>query len=98
MKKSPKSLPKKLLKVIQNDSRSTTGSNLRNILLITDKFRVEGLKFKDIDDLTYAPVKEEDEWKIGLVKEMIDEKSGQSQVELMSQDELEEILEYLCIT
>ena len=95
MKKSPKSPPKKLLKVIQNDSRSTTGSN---ILLLTDKFWVEDLKFKDIDDLTYALVKEENEWKIGLVKEMVDEKSGQSQVELMSQDELEEILEYLCIT
>ena len=32
LKKCPKQLPRHLLKVVQNDVRSTTGSNLRNIM------------------------------------------------------------------
>ena len=43
IEKSPKTLPNLLLKTIRRDCRSTTGSNLRNILLLTQKSDISEL-------------------------------------------------------
>ena len=80
----------------KNDAKSTTGSNLRNILLLTDKFRVDEVTIKDIDNLVYAGHKPEDSWKVGLVQEIIDVKAGRRKIENFSDDELQEILENIC--
>ena len=89
-------MPKALLKVVKNDARSTTGSNLRNILLLTDKLRVDEVTTKDVDKLVYAEAKPEDRWKFGLVQEVIDVKAGQKKIENFPDDELQEILENIC--
>ena len=96
IEKSPKLLPKALLKVVRNDVRSTTGSNLRNILLLTDKSNVDDLKINDVKTLIYSPVKNENLWKIDIVRELIDVKAGQKHVEDFSEEELQNILEYIC--
>ena len=71
---SPKLLPNLLLRTIRNDSRSTTGSNLRNILLLTSKYDSAMLVPSDALEIEFVPVPEEDTWKINLVKELIDVK------------------------
>ena len=48
IRKSKKNIPKQLLSFIKNDTRSTTGSNLRNILLSTDKFNIDELRKDDV--------------------------------------------------
>ena len=96
IEKSPKVLPRILLNVVKHDASSTTGSNLRNILLLTDKAQVDELTTEDIDDLVYAEAKPEDKWKVALVQEIIDVKSGQSNIENFSDEELQEILENIC--
>ena len=52
--KSTKLLPKLLLNLVNNDARSTTGSNLRNIRLLTGKDRVEDLKESDVARYEYT--------------------------------------------
>ena len=84
IEKSHKSLPRSLLQVVKNDTRSKTGSNHRNILLLTDKYFVEDLKMRDVAKIEYAPVKEDDEWKVNLVKEILDVKVGEAKVEEFS--------------
>ena len=96
IEKSPKVLPRILLNVVKHDASSTTGSNLRNILLLTDKAQVDELTTEDIEDLVYAEAKPEDKWKVALVQEIIDVKSGQSNIENFSDEELQEILENIC--
>ena len=93
---SPKLLPKSLLTLIKNDTRSTTGSNLRNIMLLLQKNRIEEINAKDVDTLIYNPVECDQMWKIAFVKELVEVKANQMEVENFDQEEIEEILQYIC--
>ena len=97
VKKSPKMLPRALLRLVSHDTRSTTGSNLRNILLLTDKYKIEDITIQDIDNFCYAPARQEDLWKIDMVKELINVRDEQYEVPDFSREELDDILEHLCI-
>ena len=48
IEKSSKKLPLKLLNVVKHDARSTTGSNLRNIMLSLDKASIRDISAMDI--------------------------------------------------
>ena len=60
IKKSSKILPSALLRLVSHDTRSTTGSNLRKILLLTEKTKIEDITIQDIDNYCYAPARQED--------------------------------------
>ena len=96
IEKSQKHIPKQLLSFIKHDVRSTTGSNLRNILLLTDKPSVEDVTRDDLRKLEYAPIDKEDKWKVKFIKEITDIKFNKLIVEDFTTEELEDILEYLC--
>lgn len=64
IQKSSKKLPKKLLKLIRNDVSSVTGSNLRNIMLVTGKSRIEDLEPEDACNIKYYPVEDENKWNL----------------------------------
>ena len=96
VQKSPKQLPRVLLNLVKHDARSTTGSNLRNIMLLTGKNTIEEVKETDLDDMVYVPAKTEDVWKINFIKELINIREGSIHVENFEDDELNDVLEYLC--
>ena len=98
IEKSAKKLPLRLLRVVRADARSTTGSNLRKIMLLLGKHTIDEVKSHDIDNFEYAPVMPDDTWKIDMVKELIEVRENQASIENFSADELEEILEHLCIS
>ena len=98
IEKFPKRLPLRLLNLIKYDTRSTTGSNLRNIMLLLGKVNIDDIKIRDIDNFEYAAVLPDDKWKVDMVKEIIEIGADQLNVENFSEEELEEILEYLCIS
>ena len=50
------------------------------------------------EDFEYHTVDDDEKWKIDLVKELIDVRHDELTVEGLDMDELEEILEYLCIS
>ena len=50
IEKSKKLLPFSLLRLIKNDTRSTTGSNLHNIMLLLNKSKIEEVKTNDVDN------------------------------------------------
>ena len=96
IEKSKKQIPKQLLSVIKHDVRSTTGSNLRNILLLTNKNTIEEITLEDIKTIKYNQIEKEDEWKVGFIREVTDIKFNQLEVENFSKEELDDILSYLC--
>ena len=96
IEKSRKCVTKQLLSFIKRDTRSTTGSNLRNLLLLTNKHSINELKKDDINQIKYNEINKEDEWKVNFIKEIIDIKANQIEVENFSYDELDEILNHLC--
>ena len=66
---------------MKNDARSTTGYNLRNMMLLFKKNHIDDISEKDIIEYVYAPVEKNDEWKIQIMKELIDVKNGELQIE-----------------
>ena len=98
IKKSPKNASKLLLDSILQDARLKTGSNLRNILLKTEKSIVQELVPSDVLDFTYKPMENNERWKINIIQEIIEMKNGILEMDNFKRDELEEILEYLCIS
>ena len=85
-----------LLAIIKNDVRSTTGSNLRNILLLTDKMNIDDLRKEHIKEIKYQDADPTSGWKIGFIKEITDVKFNKLEIENFSQEELDDILEFLC--
>ena len=95
IQKSKKLVPKHLLEFIKHDVRSTTGSNLRNLLLLTEKSSVDELCKADVRNLMYKPIEKNDDWKVGFIHEIIDLKMNKLEVEGFSEEELADILAYL---
>ena len=96
--KSSKLIPKQLLNVIMNDTRSVTRSNLKRILIQTKKTKVEDVTSKDIEDIEYAKMCQEDKWRIEMIKELTDIKFGQLELDGFSNEECEEILNFACVS
>ena len=98
IRRSQKIIPKMLLSQIQCDVRSTTGRNLRKILLQTDKLSVSDLKKDDISMLKYHPTSTEEKWKENLVNELIRVRDNTIEVEGFDYEELTDILEHICVS
>ena len=96
--KSTKYLPKALLNNIQYDMRSTTGSNIRKILLLTKRDSIFEVTGEDIDRIEYAKLSEENVWRVGLIKEITDVKFGQLKIDGFTIEECEEMLQFACIS
>ena len=96
IKFSQKKVPGFLLNIIKNYVRSTTGFNLRNIMLLFDKNKIEEIEENDINNYIYAPVQSDDEWKIQLVYELINVKYEELVLDNLSKEEVDEIIEFLC--
>ena len=98
IKHSKKNIPKQLLNIIQHDTRSVTGSNIRKILLLTGKDDISNVSKYDIDNIVYAEISDENKWRVDLIKEITDVKYNQLNIEGFSVEECNEILEYACIS
>ena len=79
-----------------HDVRSVTGSNLRNILLLTEKDTIEEISIHDIKNLKYHKVTDENAWKIELVKEITEIKNHQLSLNEFSMEEITDILKDIC--
>ena len=97
IKSSQKIIPKMLLSQIMYDVRSTTGLNLRQIMLQTDKLSVAQLCKDDTKKIVYHQTSEEDKWKEGFLRELVQVKDNHLEVEGFEPGELDDILEHICV-
>ena len=96
--RSEKNGLKTVLNVIKKDTRSITGNNLRQILLLIDKTNIDDLCSQDALSIEYKEVPENEEWRIPFVKELINIRHGDLKVDGFSVEELAEILNDICIS
>ena len=96
IRNSSKSTSKFLLDSILLDARSTTGSNLRNILLLTDKSDVRKLVPNDAYQVKYHPIISQEEWRLPFIHEIIEAKNDQINILNIGNDDLDEMLDALC--
>ena len=94
---SKKSSLRNLLKVIEYDTRSATGHNLRTILLKSNAHDITQLSTHHANN-KYKPIPENENYRVGFIKEIIEVKNNSLEVAGFEADELEEILEHLCIS
>jgi hypothetical protein len=76
VQKPSRQLPRVLLKQVKHDVRSTTESNIRDIMLLIGKHKIEEVKDTTLDDMVYVLVKNEDIWKIKFVQAFINIRKG----------------------
>ena len=69
---SSKSVAKELLYRIKYDVRSTTGSNLINILKLTDKNSIDELTASDSRSIVFSNIPENNEWRIPFLQKLLD--------------------------
>ena len=93
---SKKIATKQLLDFIQRDARSITGSNVRQILRLTNKHNWKDIKYCDIDAIEYFNISEHDKWRVNLIAEITELKMNEVAIEGFNVDELETILDYAC--
>ena len=97
VRQSSKQVMKQLYNVAKSDVHTTTGCNLRNILLLTDLSSIDDLKPSTVGKIKYKEIMDEDKWRIPLIKEVMDMKSGNtSPPEGWTLEEMAEILDFAC--
>ena len=97
VRESSKPVLRQLYQLVSSDVRTVTGSNLTNILLLTEQVEVDKLEPSMIDNIPYHRIKKEDMWRISMVMELMDIKQGVMLApEGMSIEDLEHILESVC--
>ena len=97
IKQSQKPVLRQLYSVVKDDVRTTTGSNLRNILLLTSLSSVDDLKPSIVDQIMYQVISDRDKWRVPLIQEAIDMKNGVVNLpDGWTFDELEEIIDFAC--
>ena len=95
IQQSKKEAPKILLEIIQYDVRSTTGANLRNLMLEQEALIIEDLKIDKRQRM--FPVPDDDQWRVGVTSEVIDALNGLAVIDEFNFDMSNTILNNLCI-
>ena len=75
IKKSGKPIIIQLLDLIKRDTRTTTGFNLRTIMILTGKKSIEELEAGP-SDFAYHPIDPNEAWRVKFIKEIINVKHG----------------------
>ena len=101
LKKSPKMAVQFLVEKVLRNCNTLTGQNVRFVLDKTgteDIFKVDVTKVRN--DLEFCKTKQEDEWRLNFVKEIVNIKNNILNLDQnennLTTEELEEILEYIC--
>ena len=97
IQKSSKLVLRQLYQLVCTDVRTVTGSNLRNILILTNTANVDDLHPALVDNIKYHEVEVDQMWRIGLVRELLDIKYGNLNLpEGWSEEDLYKIMTDTC--
>ena len=84
--------------IIRNDCRTTTGSNMRKIILECEQDSITRIEKKDVDNHPFHHVPTGEEWRIHLVTELLGIRDGVLMPIGWSSSDIRDTLEYLCTT
>ena len=98
IKKSHKPLMVQLLDKVKYDVRSTTGKNLRMLMLLTKKTNVDQISKEDYKRIDYHKISVDERWRVYLIEEMIDYRYNQIEIKGFEPEEIHEMLNFVCTT
>ena len=94
---SPKTVVKDLYRKFGNDCRSTTGSNLRRVMLHYNTIPFSPTP-NEVSRKGFEATPEGEEWRSNVIHELIDVRDGAMKMSGWTLQEIEETLVYLCTT
>ena len=97
IRSSKKQALKDLLRIVEFDTRSVTGRNLRTILLDTSVQDIRSLKSEHVT-AKYRDMPINEQYRVDFIKELVDVKNNELEVQGFTYDELEDILQHLCVS
>ena len=95
---SRKSVLRHAFQVFSKDCRTTTGSNVRNILLERGAHLLEQLSMNEIRKIKFQPIPVDEKWRISLIQDLLDIRDGLDDDIGWTKNDIDETLEYLCTT
>ena len=95
IRKSKKNALRNILKIVEYDTRSTTGNNLREILLLTKKNDISELSPEDAELIRYKEVPEEEVWRTQCLKQLIDVRWERSQMSGFTEKEIDGMISFV---
>ena len=97
IRNSPIPVLRQLYNIVKSDVRTTTGANLRNVLLKTGLSNVDEIDMITVKQIKYKEIKNEDMWRIPIIMEALDIKYGLvNPPEGWSDEELNDVLHHAC--
>ena len=98
IKKSKKGPLRNLLRIVSGDVNSITGDNLRKIMIEVGKCSVLDINKDDVNEYKYQEVPENESWRLGVARDLIDTVHGMAEVEGFTIEELKEMLNHICVS
>ena len=95
---SNKSVLKSMIMHCQDNTMTRTGNNLRTIMLLTNDYSVLQIKPINLYSLTYKDIPEGEEWRVNILKELIDARYDRSMLQDFSYDEINHLIELVSTT
>ena len=96
LRSSEKPVLRQTIRLVENDLRTVTGRNLRNILLLTDRPDVQRLRPSDMEDVCLYG--QPDLWRVLAITDILKMRDGDLQLpDGWSMGEMEAILQAACI-
>ena len=97
IRNSKKEVLRHILRLIEYDTLSVTGRNLRMILIKTGLHDIRSLKPNDYN-LKYGEVPVNEEYRVSFIQELINIEQNKLEVPGFERYEVKEILQYLCVS
>ena len=95
--KSKKEALKSVFSKVRRNVQTYTGKNLRKIMKLMNKENISELKSCEVKNtFKYKHVPDDQLWRIPLLKEMIEVRAGTTQIEGFSDEEITEMMEFVC--
>ena len=96
LEKCNKTAIKTLFRAVHDNTNSTTGLNMRKLLIKTNQFRKEDISIGLLKSLTYHPIPEAEEWRIGVIFELLEWRYENASIDGFNHSELQNILNFVC--
>ena len=98
IKSSKKLALRCLLHSLQDDCQSTTGRNIRFLLQKYHLGEINELDAKTVNNREYVKIPKEEEWRIHVIRELIDVRQGTKSIPGLVYNEIKDILTFAAVS
>ena len=96
---SEKSALKQVFLKVKYNVQSITGNNLRQIMKLQKKENVDELDSREVRGFfKYRPAPDEDKWRFSILEELLEAREGRVEIDGFETNEIEEMLEFICVS